>query len=58
MELNDFFKENPRAALAFSGGTDSAYLLYICLLYTSYNRKSLSLEPALSLNLRPARPAI
>lgn len=31
MELNDFFKENPRAALAFSGGTDSAYLLYMAL---------------------------
>ena len=31
MELNDFFKENTRAALAFSGGTDSAYLLYMAL---------------------------
>ncbi|MBR6812361.1 MAG: ATP-dependent sacrificial sulfur transferase LarE [Oscillospiraceae bacterium] len=28
MELAAFFKENPRAALAFSGGVDSAYLLY------------------------------
>jgi len=28
MELQDFFKENPKAALAFSGGVDSAYLLY------------------------------
>ena len=28
MELSDFFAENPRAALAFSGGVDSAYLLY------------------------------
>ena len=28
MELKDFFKEHPRAALAFSGGVDSAYLLY------------------------------
>ncbi|MCD8234246.1 MAG: ATP-dependent sacrificial sulfur transferase LarE [Cloacibacillus porcorum] len=31
MELSDFFRENPRAALAFSGGTDSAYLLYAAL---------------------------
>lgn len=28
MTLQEFFKENPRAALAFSGGVDSAYLLY------------------------------
>lgn len=28
MTLNQFFAENPRAALAFSGGVDSAYLLY------------------------------
>ena len=28
MKLNDFFKENPKVAVAFSGGTDSAYLLY------------------------------
>ena len=28
MKLEDFFRENPRAALAFSGGVDSAYLLY------------------------------
>ena len=27
-ELRDFFARNPRAALAFSGGADSAYLLY------------------------------
>ena len=27
MDLATFFRENPRAALAFSGGTDSAYLL-------------------------------
>ena len=31
MELSDFFRENPRAALAFSGVTDSAYLLYEAL---------------------------
>lgn len=28
MKLEQFFKENPKAALAFSGGVDSAYLLY------------------------------
>lgn len=28
MDLNSFFAENPRIALAFSGGVDSAYLLY------------------------------
>ena len=28
MTLNSFFSENPRLALAFSGGVDSAYLLY------------------------------
>lgn len=28
MELERFFAENPRAAVAFSGGADSAYLLY------------------------------
>lgn len=26
--INEFFKENPKAAIAFSGGVDSAYLLY------------------------------
>ncbi len=28
MQLKDFFSEHPKAALAFSGGVDSAYLLY------------------------------
>lgn len=28
MELKDFFAQNPKAAIAFSGGVDSAYLLY------------------------------
>ena len=28
MTLQDFFSQNPRVALAFSGGVDSAYLLY------------------------------
>lgn len=27
-DLKEFFKENPRTALAFSGGVDSSYLLY------------------------------
>lgn len=28
MQLEQFFQQNPRAALGFSGGVDSAYLLY------------------------------
>ena len=28
MDMEQFFREHPRAALAFSGGVDSAYLLY------------------------------
>lgn len=28
MDLSEFFKGNPKAAVAFSGGVDSAYLLY------------------------------
>ena len=28
MTLQEFFRENPRVALGFSGGTDSSYLLY------------------------------
>lgn len=28
MKLSEFFKENPKIAIAFSGGVDSAYLLY------------------------------
>lgn len=28
MELEDFFRETPKAALGLSGGTDSSYLLY------------------------------
>lgn len=31
MTLHDFFSEHRRAVLAFSGGTDSAYLLYAAL---------------------------
>lgn len=28
MNISEFFKQNPRIAIAFSGGVDSAYLLY------------------------------
>lgn len=31
MDLSTFFHENPKAALAFSGGVDSAYLLYAAI---------------------------
>ena len=31
MELKDFFAENKKVAVAFSGGTDSAYLLYAAI---------------------------
>lgn len=31
MTLEEFFKVNPKAALAFSGGTDSAYLLWAAI---------------------------
>ena len=33
MELKDFFREHDRLALAFSGGADSAYLLYAATKY-------------------------
>lgn len=33
MTLQDFFKNNNKCALAFSGGVDSAYLLYAALQY-------------------------
>lgn len=33
MDLRAFFRENPRAAIAFSGGVDSAYLLYAAQQY-------------------------
>ena len=42
MTLEEFFAQTPRAAVAFSGGTDSAFVLWAakaygcaCLLYTS-----------------------
>lgn len=28
MTLQDFFEKNPKAAIAFSGGVDSSYLLH------------------------------
>ncbi len=33
MNLQEFFKENPKVALAFSGGVDSSYLLYAAIKY-------------------------
>lgn len=33
MDLKQFFTENPRVAIAFSGGVDSAYLLYAAVEY-------------------------
>lgn len=33
MTLKSFFEENPKVALAFSGGVDSAYLLYAAIAY-------------------------
>lgn len=33
MTLEDFFTEHPKVAIAFSGGVDSAYLLYAALQY-------------------------
>lgn len=33
MELKEFFAHNPKAAIAFSGGVDSAYLLYAAIEY-------------------------
>lgn len=33
MNLEEFFEENPTVAIAFSGGVDSAYLLYAALKY-------------------------
>ncbi len=33
MELQEFFRENPKVAVAFSGGVDSSYLLYAAKQY-------------------------
>mgnify|MGYP002572615017 CR=1 FL=1 len=31
MDLKEFFRQHPKAAIAFSGGVDSSYLLYAAL---------------------------
>ena len=31
MDLQTFFQANPKVAIAFSGGVDSAYLLYMAV---------------------------
>ena len=33
MKINEFFENNPKVAVAFSGGVDSAYLLYAAKQY-------------------------
>lgn len=38
MTLEEYFKQHPCAALAFSGGADSAYLLYVAVKCGSYVR--------------------
>ena len=38
MTLSEFFHENPKVALAFSGGVDSAYLLYAAMKYAKQVR--------------------
>lgn len=38
MTLQEFFRENPKVALAFSGGVDSAYLLYAAKQYSAQVR--------------------
>ncbi len=52
MDLNAFFSENPRVAVAFSGGVDSAYLLYAAVKNgadaTAYYVKS-AFQPAFEL---------
>jgi len=52
MELKDFFRENNKVAIAFSGGTDSAFLLYAAAEYgaeaTAYYVKS-QFQPAFEL---------
>ena len=35
MNLQEFFQENPRVAIAFSGGVDSSYLLYAAKQYAT-----------------------
>ena len=33
MDLKEFFRQHPKAAIAFSGGVDSSYLLYAAVFY-------------------------
>lgn len=52
MKLEDFFINNPKAAIAFSGGVDSAYLLYAAKTYGKevkayYAASELMFEPIL-----------
>lgn len=52
MTVNDFFTKHPKAAIAFSGGVDSAYLLAAAIYYgadvTAYYAKS-SFQPEFEL---------
>lgn len=45
MTLPEFFQANPRAAVAFSGGTDSAYLLYAAARYARQVRAYCARSP-------------
>lgn len=52
MTLEEFFRDNPRAALAFSGGTDSAFLLWAAARYGAQVRAyfvKTSFQPAFEL---------
>ena len=44
MKLEDFFKNNPKAAIAFSGGVDSAYLLYAAKTFGAEVSKELRIQ--------------
>ena len=53
MNLHEFFTDHPRVAIAFSGGVDSAYLLYAAKQYAkdvcAYYVKS-AFQPQFELN--------